>query len=241
MSDASVMKFEVESTQYKPRMLSFGVTHGEAQVETITAPAVAAATQGDFIIVYNQAGLSEALWLDIDAAGTAPTAAEYLACDAKTMVSVSTGDLAADVAAAIVAAATIADVTFLDNLDGTITVTQDIYGDCSNAVPYNEDASGAGSISVAIVTEGLTAALGFGKFDATLSQTAIGVFTLTFDQPFLRAPEVGATVKTDNRIVRVTSSAVGSVALEVQDLSGGAAADGNLSVIIIGSDSKDPI
>lgn len=236
---SSVQVYEVESTQYRPRMLSFGITAGAAQVETVTLPAVAGATQCDFIIIYNQAGESEALWIDIDADGTEPTAAEYLAADVKTVLSVSTGESAADVGAIFAAAVSIADVTVVDNLDGTVELTQDIYGDCEDAVPYDEDASGAGSISVAVDTDGLDAALGEGEFDGSVAQSEIGVFVVSFNKAFLRAPEVGATVKSDNRVVRVTASAVGSVSLEVQDLSGGAAADGDLSLIVIGSDHPD--
>ncbi len=243
MADASVKTFDMASPQFRPRLMSFGVTTGAAQVETVTAPAVAAATQGDFIIIYNQAGLSEALWLDIDADGTAPSADEYLAADTKTMVSVATGDLAAAVAAAIASAVTLADVTAAYVSGATFTLTQDIYGDCSDAVPYNEDASGAGSIGVSVGTQGLDAALGNGKFDAEVSQTAIGTYTVTFDSDknYLRAPEVGVTVKSDNRIARVSASAVGSVTIELSNLVGGATADGNFSLLVLGSDAVDAI
>lgn len=234
-----MLSFNVESTQRRPRMLSFGVTTGAAQVETVTAPAVAGATQGDFIVIYNQAGASEALWLDIDADGTVPTADEYTAATTKTKVSVSTGDLAAAVAAAIAGAVTIADVTAAYVSGATFTVTQDVYGACSNAVPYDEDGSGAGSITVSVGTEGLAASLGNGKFDGTIAQTVIGTYVITFEHAFLRVPEVGVTVKTDNRVARVTASAVGSVTIETQNLSGGAAADGNFSLLVIGSDDPD--
>lgn len=241
MVDASMMTFVTASPQYRPRVLYFGVVAGAAQSEVLTFANAAGSTQADFVVIYNQAGESEALWLDIDADGTEPTAAEYLAADVQTMVSVTTGDSAADIGTAAAAVISIADVTVTDNLDGTLDLVQDIYGDCSDAVPYDADGSGAGSIGVSVATDGLDASMGNGKFDGTIAQTAIGVFTVSFDNPYLRAPEVGVLSKSDNRVIRVTSSLVGSVTLEVQNLSGGAAADGNFSLIVLGSDASDAI
>jgi hypothetical protein len=237
----SNMTFEMNSSQRRPRLLSFGVVTGAAQVETVTAPAVAAATQGDFIIIYNQAGASEALWLDIDADGTAPTATQYSSADVKTKVSVATGDLAAVVAAAIVAAITIADVTVVDNLDGTFSLTQDVYGDCSDAVPYNSDGSGAGSISVAVGVQGVDASLGEGKFDGSISQTVIGTYIVTFENAFLRIPEGAITVKTDNCVARISACTVSAITIDMQNLVGGATADGNFSLLVLGSDDPDYI
>jgi len=241
MANDSAMTFVTRSPQYRPRLLSFGVVTGAAQVETITCASVAGSTQADFVVIYNQAGESEALWLDIDADGTEPTAAEYLAADVQTIVSVSTGGTAADVGTAMAAAVTIADVTIVDNLDGSFSATQDIYGDCSDAVPYDADGSGAGSITVAVGTQGVDASMGNGKYDATIAQTAIGVYLITFDNPFLRAPEVGFTSKSDNRVGRVSASAVGSVTIEVSNLVGGATANGNFSLLVLGSDNADAI
>jgi hypothetical protein len=236
---ASVMTFNMDSPQFRPRLIQFGVVSGAAQVETVTAPAVAAATQADFIVIYNQAGASEALWLDIDADGTPPTAAEYLAADVQSIVSVETGDTAAEVAAIMVAAITTADITVVDNLDGTFSITQDVYGETSSAVPYNEDASGPGSIAVVVDIEYLAASLGNGQFDGSVSQVEVGTYVISFDNWFLRAPEVGVTSKSDNRVGRVAASEVGSVTIEMQDLSGGAAADGDFSLIVLGSDHPD--
>lgn len=237
--DPSVQTFDIDCPQKRLRMLQFGVTPGAAQVETIDAPAVASATQADFVVIYNKAGESEALWLDIDANGTAPTAAEYTAANVKTKVSVATGDTAIVVAAAMVAAITIADVTVVDNLDGSFSLTQDIYGDCSDAACYNANGTGAGSIVATVDVNGVDVSLGNGKFDGVATQTAIGVMTITFNQQFLRAPEVGVTSKTDNRVPRVTACTISAVTIEMQNLSGGAAADGSFSLLVIGSDTAD--
>lgn len=237
----SQMKFVVESPQYRPRILQFRATTGAAQVETITMPATAAATQADFVVIYNTDGTTEALWLDIDADGTEPTADEYLNADIQTIVSISTGDDAADNAVIFAAAVTIADVTVLDNLDGTVTLTQDVFLACADAVPYNEDASGAGSIGVAVVTNGVTPILGNGKFDASIVQSATGTYVITFNENFLRAPEAGVLSITDNRVPRITAVDSFSITIETQNLSGGAAANGSFSCLVLGSDSPEAL
>jgi hypothetical protein len=239
--ETSVQTYFSESPQYRPRMLYFGVTSGARQVQTLTFPATAGATQGDFVLVYNEAGQTEALWLDIDGDGTAPTADEYVNADFQTVVAISTGDTDAQVAAAAEAASQLPDITIVDNTDGTLTVTQDVYGPTSEAIPLDADGSGAGSITVAEDVAGLLPVVGNGSPDATIEQTAVGTFVVTFAENFQRAPEVGATVKTDNRVARVTDSTIFAVTIELQNLSGGAAADGNFALIVLGSDAKDAI
>lgn len=233
---SSLMQFEVVSPQFLPRMLYFGIAAGEVQVETVTAPSFAASAQADFLVISNVDGTKEALWLDKDADGTEPTAAEYLACPIRSQVAIVTGNTAAQVAAAIVAASQLANITLLDNTDGTFDVTQDVYGDCENIDVKNADGSGAGSISSAVGTEGADPVVENGKFDAVVTQASAGLFTVTFDKPFLVAPEVGVTVKTDNRVARVVSSSVSAVVIDIQNLSGGASIDGSFSLIVLGSD-----
>jgi len=239
--DQSVAVFETMQPQFRPRMITYNITTGAAQVETITAASFAGSAQADFVVVYNQAGVSEALWLDKNAAGTAPTAAEYTAATIKTSVAISTGNTAIQVAAAIAAAKTISDVTFTANGDGTITVTQGIYGACSDAVPKNANGSGAGSISVAVVTNGVDASLGQGKFDGTIAQTAIGVYIITFEKQYARIPEAIVICSTDNKIARISDCTISAVTVETQTVTSGATADSNFSLVVIGSDAKDAI
>lgn len=241
MPDASVKTFDILCPQNRLRSLYFGVTSGAIQVETLTFPAEAAATQADFVVVYNQAGESLAAYIDIDAAGVEPTADAYVNADYQVAIAVTTGDTAIQVAAAFeTAAAALPDVTFSDAAaDGTCLVTQDLYGDVSDAEFYDADGSGAGSITGVVGTQGVDVSMNNGKFDGSVVQSALGTFVVTFNQAYLRAPEVGVTVKSDNRVPRVTASAVGSVTIELQDLSGGAAADGNFSLLVFGSDTVD--
>jgi hypothetical protein len=130
-------------------------TGGTAEISTITFPAFAGATQGDYVTFETEAGVKYAFWLDLDAAGTAPTGALYVAATNKIEVDIVTGDTAAQVAAKAVAAiGTIALVTILDNEDGTVTFTQTNGGACTDPAPKNADDSGAGSITVSVGTAG---------------------------------------------------------------------------------------
>lgn len=241
MADASVQTFDALCPQNRLRSLYFGVTTGAIQVETLTFPAQAGATQGDFVVIYNKAGESLAAYIDIDSAGIVPTASAYVNADYKVAIAVATGDLAADVAAAFAAVAVaLPDVTFDDSAaNGTCLVTQDIYGAANDATFSNAAGSGAGSITGVVGTQGVDVSMNNGKYDGSIEQTALGTFVVTFNQIFARIPEVGVTVKTDNRVARVTNSALGSVTIELQNLSGGAAADGNFSLLVFGSDAVD--
>lgn len=239
--DPCVQTFFTESPQYRPKMLYFGVTTGAAQVETLTFPAFAGAAQADFIVIHNQAGSSEALWLDKNAAGTAPTAAAYLAAAIKTKVSIATGDTNADVAAAAVAASTLSAVTLLDNTDGTVTMTQNVYGACVDAAPSNAAGSGAGSIAAAVVTQGLDASLDNGKFDGTVLQTVKGVYVISFNDHYIRIPEAGVTVKTDNLVPQISAVSISSITVELDLVTSGVATNGNFSLIVLGSLAHDAI
>lgn len=133
---------------------------GNARVETITIPATAATAQGDYVVIKN--ALSQktaAVWLDINANGTAPTGVKYTGADYKIKVSIVTGGTAAqngtlfkNALAAVTAFA--GELTLVDNLDGTISLTQKYTGAVTASDPENTGSTGAGSIGVAQVTAG---------------------------------------------------------------------------------------
>jgi len=125
---------------------------GVKQLEVVTFPATADATQGDYIVMENAlTGETAAIWLDIDADGTAPTGAKYLAADYQIEVDIATGDTAAQVAAkaitAIEASAWENEISLTDNTDGSVDFQQDYSGVTTEADPENADGSGAGSIT----------------------------------------------------------------------------------------------
>lgn len=133
---------------------------GVAQLEVLTFPATAAATQGDYVVLTNAlSGKTAAVWLDIDAAGTAPTGALYTAADYKIQAGIATGDGAIQVAAKVVAAielvtAWVSEVTLTDNLSGTVDVQQNYTGNVADAVPKNANDSGVGSITSSTTNNG---------------------------------------------------------------------------------------
>lgn len=241
--DNSVGLFAVTSPQFRPRMIPYSVSLGTFEVQRVTAPAVAAATQADYFVLSNIDGETAAVWLDIDADGTVPTGAAYVAADYQIEVNVATGDDATVVAAAIVLAmsTTFPKITITDNVNGTIDFTSTVTGNVAAPARHNADDSGNGSFVVATQTAGVAAALGAGKFDGNLAHTAAGVYVITFDQPYVRVPECGILTITDNRVGRVSAVDVFSITIDIQNLSGGASIDGAFSLIVLGSDAKDAV
>ena len=139
-------------SKFKPSQSVGALIHGSGTREetVLTFPATAAATQGDYISVYTPGGTQTAVWLDIDANGTAPTGALYVASDAQIEVDIVGGGTAAQNATLAYTAlnGNVSGLSFVDNLDGTLTMTADDINDTTDATPKNADDSGAGSISV---------------------------------------------------------------------------------------------
>ncbi len=158
----------------------------------VTFPATAGATQADYFVIYDEAGNSTAVWLDIDANGTAPTGALYVAAGTKIEVDIATGNSATQVGTAAFTAmnGSVTDVSFVDGVDGTVTVTLDNAAPASSAsVPKDENDAGAGSIAVGAITAGV------------LATTAIAGGTL------LSAVTLTDTTLTDNGDATVTLAA----------------------------------
>ena len=134
-------------------------TNGVAEVTTVTADTFANSTQGDYMILNNKAGESFAVWLDLDAAGTVPDGALFLATTYQILAGIATGDSAIQVAGKVKAAIEL-DAnwagfdTITDNGDGTLTVTNTDLGTVTNATVHDELETGAGSIGVVISPEG---------------------------------------------------------------------------------------
>jgi hypothetical protein len=84
------------------------------------------------------------------AAASVPGGAIAAAADDTIKVNITTGQSAIQVATAAKAAigSTLVAITVLDNLDGTVTFTQQTVGVTTDAAPYNLAEGGAGSISV---------------------------------------------------------------------------------------------
>ena len=126
---------------------------GVKQLEVVTFPTTAGATQGDYIVLENAlSGETCALWLDIDADGTEPTGDVYAATDFQAKVSIVAAGTAADTGLAAKTAIDLVtgwvdELTVTDNEDGTVDFQQDYSGVVTEAVLKNADDSGAGSIT----------------------------------------------------------------------------------------------
>lgn len=130
-----------------------------AEVTNTTWPTFAASAQADYLHITDKAGVTYALWLDKDAAGTAPSGVLYTAATHKIKVSIVTGGTAAQTAAAARAAA-VANVTFAaafttgSVLTASFTITQNTSGAVADPAPKTENDGGAGSIAVSVTTTG---------------------------------------------------------------------------------------
>lgn len=131
---------------------------GVNEIQSITCPSMAEAAQGDYFVLTKQSGDVVAVWLDIDAAGIAPTGAAYLASDVQIEVDIVTGDTAAQVAAKIVAAI-VADTGLDDGFsyeadDDVIMFTALLSGDCVDPAVHNTGDTGDGSFVAAVELAG---------------------------------------------------------------------------------------
>ncbi len=134
-------------------------TQGTAEVTDVTWPTTAGMTQGDYISVIAQDGSTFAVWLDKDAAGTAPSGVLYTAATNKIKVSIVTGGTAAQNAAlartAVLAnAAWVAAFTTSTVTSATFTVTQKNGGSVTDIAPKSENDGGAGSITISVTAAG---------------------------------------------------------------------------------------
>lgn len=146
---------------------------GTGEVQTVTVPDTASAAQGDYFVLENMAGAKAAIWLDIDANGTAPTGAAYVAADSKIEVDIVTGGTAAQNAALVyAAAASILGWDAVDNEDGTVTYTSQYVGDSPAPTIHNTGDTGDGSFLVATTTAGTAPTVQGQYFTASNTTTA---------------------------------------------------------------------
>lgn len=95
-------------------------------------------------------------------------------------------------------------------------------------------------MSVKVDGTGTAALSGTCALNMVLTDNGTGDYTLTFNVPYVRVPEVIATPVTDNIVCKLGTSAAGSIQILTENLSG-AATDADFHVIILGSDTADQI
>lgn len=135
-------------------------------VQTLTCQAASAMTQAEYVIIWNaEFSTNTAFWFDIDSNGTPPTGGEWYNPSAeKYMVSILSSDTAEQVALKLKAKIKSGTILTTDaettNVSNVITLTHNIPGPISFvAKSYNQNESGAGSITPARPTQGAFATL----------------------------------------------------------------------------------
>lgn len=135
--------------------------NGTSEVTTLTFPAVAASTGGDYFVVFDTAGLAWAAALNKSGSDPVPSGAIYTAIAAgrKVNVDISGGTDAASVAALVETAfdALVGNPFVTDDsaANGTMLVTCTLHGNTTNAQRHNANDSGNGSMGVSTTTPGV--------------------------------------------------------------------------------------
>jgi len=131
---------------------------GTGEVQTITVPATASAAQGDYFVLEEPGGDKIAFWLDIDADGTEPTGAAYVASDNQVEINIVTGGTAVQNAALVAAAIeSVGAFSVVDNENGTVAATFNMVGNAPAPTRHNTGDTGNGSFLVATTTAGTAA------------------------------------------------------------------------------------
>jgi hypothetical protein len=127
-------------------------TNGVAEVTVLTVPATSGAAQGDFVVIYNKAGKSFAVWLDLNAAGIKPSGPIFLGADVTIKVPIVTGG--SSIANAALAKTAIEAnsewagfATIVDGGAGALTITNSSKGICTHTARHNAAEDGNGSFS----------------------------------------------------------------------------------------------
>lgn len=146
---------------------------GVKEIQSVVVAATASVGQGDYIVLENTAGVKHAFWLDIDANGTAPTGAAYVAAANKHKVSIITGGTAPQ-NAAILKTAIDATAAFgtTSISTATVSITQLLTGNATAPARHNTGDTGNGSFTVATVTGGVLPSLNSKYFTFDKSGTS---------------------------------------------------------------------
>lgn len=131
---------------------------------TVVVPATADTAQGDYLSFREPGSGTEkfAAWLDIDANGTTPTGALYVAAARKVKVSIVTGGTAAANAAAMKSALE-ADGNFdqytISRSNATLTFTATKFGNATDVATKNTGDTGAGTLVATKTQDGAAAGI----------------------------------------------------------------------------------
>lgn len=184
---------------------------GTAEVDTFTFLAKASTGAGDYMVVYDTAGLAWAAAADLTGSDPEPTGAVWTSIPAgrKVQVDLSAETTDAEVAAAFATALeTLVGVPF-GSADSTADVvcTQDLNGVIDAPEVHNADDSGAGSIVAAVTTPGVVSEVDVADNEITIPSHGLteglkGQLTTTGTLP------AGLSLATDYFIIVVDANTV---------------------------------
>jgi hypothetical protein len=181
---------------------------GESEVTTLTFDTQANTDSGDYVVIYDTAGLGWAVYADLSGTDPEPSGAIYAAIPAgrKGAADLSAATTAATVAAAFeLAFDALTSVPFATDdsaNDGTMLVTMTLRGTTTDAVVKNEDDSGAGSIQEAQTNQGVASTVSVSA--NTITSVAHGFVTGLKGQVSSTATTPGnLTAVTDFFVIKV--------------------------------------
>lgn len=145
---------------------------GRSEVSTVTFPAKASATAGDYFVVYDSAGLGWAAALNVAGTDPAPTGAVWtsIANGRKVNVDISGATTGADVEALVETAfdALVSNPFTTVAASADMAVTCTIRANTTNAAVHNANDSGAGSIVVVTTTAGINSNVDISSDEVTI-------------------------------------------------------------------------
>jgi hypothetical protein len=234
-----MLKNEIVSPQYRPRLLSLsasGVTGVQEETE-ITCVADVEGSLNDKYFLYNTPSQGYYVWINVDGDGTDPEVDGRVGIEVEIDEDDSNSAVAAAVAAAmdavngISASAASQVVTAVNDEDGVVDAAADSGGGTATGFTISQEVAGVDS----------GVALGFGKFDASIAESGAGPgdYTITFNEPFVRVPQIAVLPK-ESVVARIVDVTVDSVQIEFNDLSGDPT-DTDFDVLILGSQASHAI
>lgn len=159
LGDAESVSVQIVSDVDTPSAKTFDA--GGSEISTATFLAQANTDSGDYLVIYDTAGLAWAVAADLTGSDPEPTGALWasIAAARKTQVDLSAATTAASVAAAFeLAFDGLTDVPFATDdtaADGTMIFTVTAYGTTTDATTKDENDAGAGTISVVTTDQGV--------------------------------------------------------------------------------------
>lgn len=161
---AKVFSCQVVATVGAPSAAA--VAAGVAETAVVTFAIQALTTAKDYVTIYDATGAGWAIYADPTGSTVAPAGAIYTAVASakKNKANISSDTTAAQVAARFVAAFNALTgftsvVTLTDNSDGTVTYALATRGIATDAVSKTGTDSGAGSMTVGSITQGVNSAV----------------------------------------------------------------------------------